>query len=135
MKLYCPTCGGGTNYSLEKPKFCASCGKSFSLATRDPLGSKVVPRKQRAPIVNSPQESQGYKEEETFEIPDIEKLHYDLHASTQFSVVQLDKIAGTSKEIQGDGYVREADPTYSTESINEDFKRDAGSSRTSNVET
>ena len=132
MKLYCPTCGAGTNYSLEKPKFCASCGKSFSVATHAPLG-KVIPKKQTAPILNPPQEYE--EEEETFEIPNIEKLHYDLQASRQFNVVQLDEIAGTNKEIQGDGYVRETDPTYSTESINEDFKRDAGSSRTSNAET
>ena len=60
MKLYCPTCGAGTNYSLEKPKFCASCGKSFSVATRAPLG-KVAPQKQANPVLNLPQE---YEEEE-----------------------------------------------------------------------
>ena len=30
MKLYCPTCGSGTEYSLKKPQFCGSCGASFN---------------------------------------------------------------------------------------------------------
>ena len=30
MKVYCPTCGSGTEYSLKKPKFCAGCGEAFS---------------------------------------------------------------------------------------------------------
>ena len=47
----------------------------------------------------------------------------------------LDKLAGTSEATQGDGYVREADPTYSTESFAEDFRRDAGSSRKNDAET
>ena len=132
MKLYCPTCGAGTNYSLEKPKFCASCGKSFSVATHAPLG-KVIPKKQTAPLLNSPQEYE--EEEETFEIPNIEKLQYHLEASQEFNAVPLGNIAGTNEGGESDGYVRETDPTYSTESINEDFKRDAGSSRTSNAET
>lgn len=39
MKLYCPSCGQGTEYSLTKPKFCAACGKAFdsAFATSNPL--------------------------------------------------------------------------------------------------
>ena len=36
MKAYCPDCGSATEYSLEKPKFCASCGSSFSIASSAP---------------------------------------------------------------------------------------------------
>ena len=43
MKLYCPTCGGGTNYSLDKPKFCASCGQPFTIS------SSTTPRKVSKP--------------------------------------------------------------------------------------
>jgi hypothetical protein len=102
------------------------------VATHSALG-KVIPKKQTAPILDSPQEYE--EEEETFEVPNIEKLAYDLQASRQFNVVSLDKIAGTNKETPDDGYVRETDPTYSTASINEDFKKDAGSFRTPDAQT
>ena len=38
-------------------------------------------------------------------------------------------------EGHNDGYVREADPTYSAESLAEDFQRDAGSSSRTNEQT
>lgn len=31
LKTYCQHCGGANEYASEKPKFCAKCGKSFSL--------------------------------------------------------------------------------------------------------
>ena len=38
LKHYCPECGNPTNYSLNKPKFCSSCGLNFD--TKDNLNSK-----------------------------------------------------------------------------------------------
>ena len=29
LKIYCTECGAPTEYSLNKPKFCSSCGKPF----------------------------------------------------------------------------------------------------------
>ncbi len=37
MKAYCLTCGSPTEYSLNKPTFCGSCGESFS-----PLSKKAT---------------------------------------------------------------------------------------------
>ena len=135
MKLYCPVCGAGTSYSLDKPKFCASCGESYTMAA-DTTPRRIISRTQRPPASAIQHQHEEVEEaEERFEVPDIDKLYYDLQASRQFSVVSLDKLAGTSEATQGDGYVREADPTYSTESFAEDFRRDAGSSRKNDAET
>ena len=128
MKLYCPTCGGGTNYSLDKPKFCASCGQPFTIS------SSTTPRKVSKPKLEDTK-AEIEEIEEEFEIPNIEKLQYHLEASQEFNAVPLESIAGTNKGGESDGYVRETDPTYTAESLNEDFKRDAGSSRTTDAET
>ena len=29
MKIYCSHCGAGASYSMQKPKFCGSCGKPY----------------------------------------------------------------------------------------------------------
>jgi len=33
MKVYCQKCGSGTEYSFDKPKFCASCGTALSVSS------------------------------------------------------------------------------------------------------
>ena len=130
MKVYCPTCGSGTNYTMTKPQFCSSCGEGFSTVSKTPA-KRVFKADPQNPIATIQEEV----EEEEFEMPNIDKLHYDIEASRQFNVVSLDKVAGTSDGVQDDSYVRETDPTYTAESLNEDFMRDAGSSRKNDAET
>ena len=132
MKLYCPTCGAGTNYSLNKPKFCASCGESFTVSGKT-TPRRVISRVEKA-STKVPQMIEE-EEEELFEVPDVDKLQYDLHESRGFNVVKLEHLAGTSEGGNEDGYVREADPTYGAESFEKDFMRDAGSSRRADAET
>ena len=130
MKVYCPTCGSGTDYSLKKPKFCAGCGEAFSALNKTPAKRvfKTDPHNPVAPI-------QEEVEEEEFEMPDMNWLDVDIRAGRSFNVVPLEKLAGTGLEGHNDGYVREADPTYSAESLAEDFQRDAGSSSRTNEQT
>ena len=130
MKVYCPTCGSGTNYTMTKPQFCSSCGEGFSVVSKTPA-RRVFKADPQNPIATIQEEV----EEEEFEMPNIDKLHYDIEASKQFNVVSLDKVAGTSDGVQDDSYVRETDPTYTTESFAEDFMRDAGLSRKNDAET
>ena len=113
MKIYCPTCGSVTSYAATKPKFCSSCGQAFSALNKTPA-RKVFKEEVK---------------EEGFEMPDMNKLDVDIHASRSFSVTSLKDLAGSDQEGVSDGYIREADPTYSKESFAEDFMRDAGSSR------
>jgi hypothetical protein len=124
MKIYCPTCGGGTNYAAVKPNFCASCGEAFSA-----FGKTPAKRVFRADPRNPAATIQEEVEEEVFEVPNIDRLDIDINASRSFNVVSLKDLASSDQDQVGDGYVREADPTYSKESFAEDFMRDAGSSR------
>jgi hypothetical protein len=122
MKVYCPTCGSGTEYSLKKPQFCAGCGEAFSALNKTPA-QRVFKTDPKNPIATIQEEV----EEEEFEMPNIDKLDIDIRASRSFNIVSLKNLAVGEKQ-QDDGYVRETDPTYSKASFTEDFRRDAGSS-------
>jgi len=130
MKTYCSTCGSGTSYTMVKPKFCSSCGETFSALNKTPSKRilKVDPRNPRATVLEE-------VAEEEFEMPNMNKLDVDIHASKSFNVVSLKEIAGTNRDGHDDGYVREADPSYSVGSVVDDFMRDAGSSSRANEQT
>ena len=130
MKVYCPTCGSGTNYAMTKPKFCSSCGEAFSALNKAPA-KRVFRADPRNPSATVQEE---VKEEE-FEMPNIDKLHVDISASKTFNIMPLKDLTNTNSEGLNDGYVRETDSTYSTESLAEDFLRDAGSSSRTNEQT
>ena len=129
MKVYCPTCGSGTEYSLKKPKFCTGCGEAFSALNKVPA-KRVFKTDPQNPIATIQEEV----EEEEFEMPTMDKLDVDIRASQLFNIMSLKDLAVGEKH-QDDGYVREADPTYSKASFTEDFKRDAGSSSKANEQT
>ena len=130
MRVYCPTCGSGTSYTMSKPKFCSSCGEAFSALNKIP-----AKRVFRADPSNSAATIQEEVEEEEFEMPNMDKLDVDIRASKTFNITSLKDLAGSNIEGMEDGYVREADTTYSEESLAEDFLRDAGSSSKTNEQT
>jgi hypothetical protein len=129
MKVYCPTCGFGTEYSLTKPKFCSSCGEAFAVLNKVPA-KRVFKVNPENPLGTVQEEA----EEEEFVPPNLEKLDFDLSGSTFAEIYKIENLLGTSNG-KKDGYVREADPTYSKESIEKDFLRDAGSSRPIDAQT
>ena len=130
MKVYCPTCGSGTEYSLTKPQFCSSCGEAFAALSKVPAKRvfKVDPK-------NPVRTVQEEVEEEEFIPPSMEKLDFDLSGPSLGNVHKIENILGTANRKESDGYVRETDPTYSKESIKEDFLKDAGSSRPIDAQT
>jgi len=124
MKLYCPSCGSGTEYTLNKPKFCASCGKSFTSIASAPAAKKVF---RPAPKVSEVQIQEVEEEEEFY--TSMSSLDFELEGKKGLNVQRLEDIAGSSPNSFDDGYQREVDPTYTKESIAQDFLRDAGASR------
>ena len=119
MKLYCSKCGSGHSYSMQKPKFCASCGQSY-MSTSTPSAIK----KKR--IAAKPAESKAKLEddEEFFEVG-IDSLEFDLKTSFA-NVHKLGDIVGSATEEQAEGS-RERDPSYNKGNIEKDFLNDAGS--------
>ncbi len=128
MKTYCPDCGSATEYSLSKPKFCASCGKSFSLAASAPVKKNFKPRTRTV-------EPQIEVEEEEFSIPDIDKLQVSIEASRFKNVSKIGDIMGSNTDSDEEGFRREVDSSYSLDTFEQDFMRDAGSSRKSDAKT
>ena len=124
MKIYCPTCGGGTNYAAVKPKFCSSCGEAF-LAFNKTAAKRVFKADPKNPIATIQEEV----EEEAFEMPNINKLEAEVDGSRLFNIAPMDKLVGSNPEGSRSDYRREADLSYSAETLAEDFMRDAGSSR------
>jgi uncharacterized Zn finger protein (UPF0148 family) len=124
MKIYCPTCGGGTNYAAVKPKFCSSCGEAF-LALNKTAAKRVFKADPKNPIATIQEEV----EEEAFEMPNINKLEAEVDGSRLFNIAPMDKLVGSNPEGSRSDYRREADLSYSAETLAEDFMRDAGSSR------
>ena len=55
MKSYCISCGEGTEYSLKKPSFCPSCGKSMGFA------QATIPNIKDLPIIKTTAEDLVYK--------------------------------------------------------------------------
>lgn len=46
-KIYCPSCGGATEYTITKPKFCGSCGSSFIIASENVKAKSLPAKKSR----------------------------------------------------------------------------------------
>ena len=83
MKLYCPTCGSGTEYSLHKPKFCGSCGESFSSIGK--ASAKKVFKTQNPPSIKQVIDREEDEEEE-FIAPVINRLDFEMQGSdTRYS--------------------------------------------------
>ena len=134
MKLYCPTCGSGTEYSLHKPKFCGSCGESFSSIGKI-TAKKVFKTKNPAPIKQVITRDEDEDQEEEFIPPVINQLDFEMQGSASVNSYKIQDIVGSHPNALEDGYKREKDTSYSEETITQDFLRDAGSSRRSNAET
>jgi len=44
MKLYCPSCGQATEYTINPPNFCGSCGKAYNAAFATTPSPKPQPK-------------------------------------------------------------------------------------------
>ncbi len=120
MKAYCQKCGSGTEYSFDKPKFCASCGTALSVSH----ASKVP----KPPIKRQPQReiTPDNDEEEIGEarMPDnIHKLEVEIESSSNRRV-KLENLMGT----QSQGFEQETSQgiKLNKKDVLESFKVEAG---------
>ena len=123
MKIYCPKCGSGSNYSMTKPKFCQGCGKSFSGeepsraaekqkdATK--VGAQIIPEIKRETIPEN-----------------INKLEFDTIGTLQVKGSALGQLVGTSEGTAVfEGRSQSTEANFSKEEFLEQFKKEAGTSR------
>jgi len=114
MKIYCSHCGAGASYSMQKPKFCGSCGKPYMVSTaKTESVSKMIQ-----------QVEEDYDEEDNFEV-EIDALEFDFKTFGS-NVHKLGDIVGSASEDNVDES-RERDASYSKRNIEQDFLNDAGS--------
>jgi hypothetical protein len=116
LKTYCAECGSPTEYSISKPKFCSSCGKSFfnNISTQSKLIQKSNPVKTKI-VAEEDYEDDDIEVNDVRELPDIQDLDFDVTINPSNSE-KIGDIAGTSK--QNDLRQRE---DYVNPDINENF--------------
>ena len=105
MKIYCSHCGAGASYSMQKPKFCGSCGKPYLASS----ASNIKRATQNEPAVASTDE-----EDDDFEV-EIDSLQFDFKTYGS-NVHKLGDIIGSSDE----GNIeesRERDSSYTKRNI------------------
>ncbi len=115
MKIYCSHCGAGSSYSMQKPKFCGSCGKPYIASE-----AKTRPTKRIAQQIAE----EDHEDEDNFEV-EINALEFDFKTFGS-NVHKLGDIVGSATEDSSDES-RERDSSYSKRNIEQDFLNDAGS--------
>ncbi len=113
MKIYCSSCGAGTSYSMQKPKFCGECGTPY-------LNSSASSQKK----ITKNEPAVASTEEEDFEI-EINELQFDLKTYAS-NIHKLGDIVGSANEADIEES-REKDSSYTKRNIEQDFLNDAGS--------
>ena len=91
-KIYCPDCGGATEYSLKKPNFCNNCGVSFAGASapkgpvgpKGPRGVKGIKQPLSKPVIE--------EDEEITTIPQIDELDVEISSAGKARGVRLEDL-------------------------------------------
>ena len=126
MKTYCQKCGGPTEYSVYKPKFCSACGLPLNSTASSPSS----PVTDTAPVQHFPHKQPDESseiDEQTERIPLLSKLDIEIDASKPRSV-KFGEIAGTKADGEGEGdFKRGLDADISSEDFRTQFMREAGS--------
>jgi len=93
LKHYCPECGNPTNYALNKPKFCSSCGLNFD--TKNNLNSKS------SVIVNKTKKINPFNIEDDFD-DDNGSEHYENNIKQlDFDISTNKLVKNTIKDLMG----------------------------------
>ena len=130
MKIYCKKCGGGTEYTSQKPKFCSSCGNGFGIVTPSNASVQKPAREPAAPV--PPENRTEYNEypEKTFTVG-ITELEFDIEPNVRQGI-KMGEIIGTS---EGELPRIERQPSVpkrqSKKKFLEEFQKEAGQIRPS----
>lgn len=135
LKIYCTDCGAPTEYSLNKPKFCSSCGFSFTgqVAKKE---EKVVQKVliQNPTIAKRPNiDPEDYEDEDTEiteadHVPEISDLSFDLDVPSRQKQT-LGSIMGTSQSQENQLRKNKSSQKIDKKKVIEDFAKEGGAIR------
>jgi len=95
LSTYCQDCGSKNEYRLTKPKFCSSCGQSFtSDSTEVRANTKPEPPTKKR-LVAEVHDEDGT---DIYEVPNISNLEYEIEVSA--STFQLGSILPKQNQIE-----------------------------------
>lgn len=133
LKIYCTECGSPTEYSLNKPKFCANCGNSFTGAKKEEkvalpvqMQKPTITKAKRPNIEPEDYEDKDMEISEVNEVPNIDNLDFDISVPTSTSE-KIGNIVGSSKtnDLRKYRSSEKIDP----KKVLEDFAREGGAIR------
>lgn len=111
-KVYCSACGAPTEYSIDKPKFCCSCGGGLGL-----YATSAVP-KPKIRVLPTPVEDEGAEEENSDDfLGSIQGLDVEL----QIEPVQGQTIGQLARGVKVEGGGRPKDKRSAKKILKEFF--------------
>lgn len=136
MKRYCLSCGAPTEYSLKKPVFCSSCGKSFD---ESPIVKKTLPQQKtiarnfprQADPIDVDNDDLDLDGDDVLQVPELNQLEVEIEKDRSNKGVKLGEIMGTSKSEEKKERVKSKGKKTSKKEILENFRKEAGALRPS----
>ncbi len=131
LKLYCRHCGSPNMYTLKKPDFCQSCGKSFSegYAVSEKKSENSKPQLKKDIKI----ELEDEEPEESFSLAMTElDIEIDVKAPDTHTMQSLSEASHTiydnvnAPETSGKKVKRRKARKTDQPSISDDFKKEAG---------
>jgi hypothetical protein len=115
LKMYCSNCGSQSLYSAEKPKFCQSCGSSFS----DSIAKNVQTNE------DTQIHEEALDEDSDVKVPNMSGLDVEI-TKYESPNETLGQIAGTSSPQSTPRTKGQNSSTKTSEEILAEFQREAG---------
>ena len=128
LKQYCSECGNPTNYSLNKPKFCSSCGLNFD--TKDNLNSKssaIVNKTKKISPSNKEDDDNGLEHYEN----NIKQLDFDI-STNKLVKNTIKDLMGTAEKGEQPRTPRKKMSKLEKKKILQDFSNEARSIKPKN---
>lgn len=100
--IYCPDCGGKTDYTSTKPKCCSECGERFEKSTASISAPPVAPPKVKArarrPII-----AEEDDDDDVDYVPQLSKLEVDIDVWREKGVSYDSLLKGAEAPILKEG--------------------------------
>lgn len=129
MKIYCESCGQGTENGIKLPKFCSHCGDTFIKASTPPV--KKVLKQARVEVPDDDDDNDDEEEDDSTTyvrrrpLPKLKGLSVEIEPMGKAQGSRLQDVMCTG-EI---GIKREVGEILTKEKVLENFKKEAGTLR------